>query len=223
MIRTSFSKRKLLAVAAFAALASCIPKSEPAHRPPSRPTIPGPVLSDRELKQCLADLSGDDIRFTRLPDRTFAGGCSAIGSVQLTDIGTPVTNLGSMTCPLARNFTRWVREAVQPAATAWLGGPIARIESFGSYSCRPLNGQSGARLSEHGRANAVDISAFVLADGRRITVLDDWNGQDADVRTFLRSVHKAGCRRFNITLGPDANAFHRNHFHFDMGPGPYCR
>lgn len=223
MIRSNMPRRKLLVVLAFALLASCIPKSEPTGRPAPLPPRPGAVQLDRELQQCFADLSNEEIRFTKLPDRTFPGGCSALGSVQLTDIGTPVTNLGAMTCSLARNFTHWVREAVQPAATAWLGSPVAQIESFGSYSCRPLNGQSGGRLSEHGRANAVDISAFVLANGRRITVLDDWNGGDADIRTFLRAVHQAGCRRFSITLGPAANAFHSNHFHFDMGPGPYCR
>ena len=126
-------------------------------------------------------------------------------------------------CPEARQFGRWVREAVQPAANAWLGGRIVRIESFGSYSCRPLNGQAGQRLSEHGRANAVDISAFVVEGGRRITVVDGWNGKDEDVRRFLRAVHAAACRRFQVVLGPDANAFHRDHLHMDMGNGPYCR
>ncbi|HEU0133384.1 MAG TPA: extensin family protein, partial [Allosphingosinicella sp.] len=96
-------------------------------------------------------------------------------------------------------------------------------ESFGTYSCRPVNGRPGARLSEHGRSNAVDIAAFVLADGRRISVLAGWNGGDEDVRRFLRDIHKAGCRRFGIVLGPDADSFHRDHLHFDMGQGPYCR
>jgi hypothetical protein len=63
----------------------------------------------------------------------------------------------------------------------------------------------------------------VLANGRRITVLNDWNGPDQYARNFLRAVHNAGCRRFHVVLGPDANALHRNHLHFDMGPGTYCR
>ena len=82
---------------------------------------------------------------------------------------------------------------------------------------------AGGKLSEHGRANAVDISAFVLEDGRRITVLEGWNSRDEDVRRFLRAVHQAGCRRFQITIGPEANSLHHNHFHFDMGRGPYCK
>lgn len=158
-----------------------------------------------------------------LPDRSFAGGCSALGAVQLLDIGTPVSNLGAMTCSAARSLARWTREAVQPAASQWMESKVVRIESFGSYACRPVNGQAGNKLSEHGRANAVDIAAFSFADGRRVTVLDGWNSGDEAVRGFLRAVHQAGCRRFAVGLGPGANAFHHNHFHFDMGRGPYCR
>lgn len=204
-------------------LTACIPKSE---APPVRPTAsPGvtPPKPEVATLQCHADLRREDVEFRILPDRLFGGGCAAIGAVQLLDIGTPVTNLTAMTCPLARQFARWSREAVQPAAGQWLDARVVRIESMGSYSCRPVNGRAGAKLSEHGRANAVDIAAFVLDDGRRISVLEDWNSGNEDVRRFLRQIHQAGCRRFQIGLGPDANALHRDHFHFDMGQGPYCR
>lgn len=206
-------------VAGVLVLSGCASDEEerPVRQPPRSEQAAASTL------QCHADLRRQKIDFRPLPDRRFGGGCSALGSVQLLEIGTPVTNLGAMTCPLAGRFAAWTREAVQPAARAWLGRPVAKIESFGSYACRPVNGQNGNKLSEHGRANAVDISAFILEGGERITVLDGWNGGDQDVRKFLRAVHQAGCRRFGITLGPDANGFHRNHFHFDMGSGPYCR
>lgn len=209
-------------------LTSCIPSGEP-ERPrapsPSRERVQTEPSAEptRQTLQCHADLAREGFGFRPLEDRVFAGGCSALGAVQLLDVGIPVTNLGAMTCPLARQFARWAREAVQPAAAAWLGSRVRRVESMGTYSCRPVNGQAGNRLSEHGRANAVDISAFVLEDGRRITVLAGWNGADEDVRRFLRAVHGSACRRFEIVLGPDANALHRDHFHFDMGQGPYCR
>ncbi|TFI56504.1 extensin family protein [Sphingomonas parva] len=201
-------------------LGGCIPKSE--RRPEKEARVPAAATS-RETLQCHANLTREGVKFRALPDQVFAGGCSALGAVQLLDIGTPVTNLKAMTCPVARQFARWVREAVQPAADAAFGRSVVRIESMGTYSCRPVNGQAGKRLSEHGRANAVDVGAFVLADGRRISVLQGWNGEDEKVRRFLRDVHGAGCRRFGIVLGPDANAFHRDHLHFDMGRGPYCR
>lgn len=200
-------------------LAACIPSGD---RKTSRPP-PARQTAAKEILQCEADLRHDAVRFKSLPDRQFGNGCSAVGAVQLLDIGTPVANLGAMTCPLALRFARWTREAMQPAARAWLGSRVVRVESFGTYSCRPVNSRPGARLSEHGRSNAVDIGAFVLADGRRITVLDGWRGSDEDVRRFLRAVHAAGCRRFGIVLGPDSDAFHRDHLHFDMGQGPYCR
>lgn len=205
-------------------LTSCIPKGDERPAPPARE--PSPRIAATPAKttlQCHADLRRDGVQFRILEDRMFGGGCSALGAVQLREIGTPVTNLGSMTCPLAQAFADWVRSSVQPAAKQWLDAEVVRIESMGSYACRPLNGQAGAKLSEHGRANAVDIGAFVLSDGRRITLLAGWNGEDEDVRRFLRAVHQGGCRRFRIALGPDANAFHRDHLHFDMGPGPYCR
>ncbi|USI72037.1 extensin family protein [Sphingomonas morindae] len=189
----------------------------------AQPAPARPAYDAAAHRQCLASLAADGARFESLPDRVYTSQCSALGAVRLLDIGMPVTNLGQMTCPLADALTRWTRDATQKAALAWLSAPVVRIESFGTYSCRPINNVAGARLSEHGLSNAVDIAGFVLANGRRITVLDDWNGPDAYARNFLRAVHDAGCRRFQVVLGPDANALHRNHFHFDMGPGRACR
>ncbi|MGN6124176.1 MAG: extensin family protein [Sphingomonas oligoaromativorans] len=221
--------RRLRSVPALGAaallLVSCVPQKRPPARGPVRyrPPPERPAYDAAARRQCLSRLSADGARYSVLPDRVFGGGCSAIGTVQLSDIGMPVTNLGAMTCPLADAFTRWTRDATQKAAEAWLSSPVVKIESFGTYSCRPINNVEGNKLSEHGLSDAVDISGFVLANGRRITVLSDWNGPDEYARNFLRAVHDAACRRFHIVLGPDANALHRNHLHFDMGPGTYCR
>ena len=206
-------------------LAACIPIGRDTRSPPPGPAPAQglPSTESASLRQCLAELDRLDIGFRRLDDRRFGNGCSALGAVQLLEIGTPVTNLGAMTCPLARQFARWVRESVQPAAQARLRASVRRVETFGTYACRSVNSQPGARVSEHGLANAVDVAAFVLADGRRVTVQEGWRSEDEDVRLFLRDVHQGGCRRFNIGLGPDSDAFHYNHLHFDMGRGPYCR
>ncbi|HWT13292.1 MAG TPA: extensin family protein [Allosphingosinicella sp.] len=208
---------------ALLVLAACIPGGG-RRTPPARPEPLARADSRSPATlQCHLDLTRERVGFRVLDDRRFDRGCSALGSVQLLEIGTPVTNLGAMTCPLARQFARWAREAVQPAASSLLGSPVRRIETFGTYACRGVNGRPGARLSEHGYANAVDVSGFLLADGRRVTVQEGWNGDDDRIRRFLRNVHQAGCRRFNIGLGPDSDAYHYNHFHFDMGRGPYCR
>lgn len=187
-----------------------------ASRPTQRPAQPSPTL-----RQCMAKMSSNAVRFTLLPDRNYGGGCSALNSVKLLDIGVPATNLGAMTCPLAANFAAWARYAVQPAARLVFGTEIVRIDTFGTYNCRPIAGSG--KLSEHAHSNAVDISAFLLADGRRITVKEGWNG-DNRTQQFLKIVHTSACKRFNTVLSPDYNAAHKDHLHFDMsGKGGFCR
>ncbi len=127
-----------------------------------------------------------------------------------------------MTCPLAKNFTAWARYAVLPAARVHLGADVVKIETMGSYSCRNIYGGRSGRLSQHAFANAVDVSAFVLADGRRISLENGWNG-NAKERAFLQALHSSACRRFGTVLGPDYNAAHYNHFHFDMSGNGFCR
>lgn len=188
---------------------------------PSAGHTPRAAPSEATLA-CFTELNRAGINFTPLPDQDFSGGCRTRGTLRLTDIGTPTTNLGVITCPLARGFAAWVRYAVKPAARQVYGQDIARVETFGTYSCRNIYGAQSGRLSQHALANAVDVSAFVLADGRRITVLDGWNGEGRDQR-FLRLIHDSACRRFGTVLSPDYNAAHANHFHFDMSGQDYCR
>ncbi|WP_422396538.1 extensin family protein [Sphingomonas suaedae] len=197
---------------------------------PIRPDPRGPVTLDvptsRETQQCFADLSRERVRFSPLPDRDYGGGCQVIGAVQLIDIGIPVSGLKAMRCPLARNFVAWMRHAAVPAAREILDGELVRVETYGTYACRGIVGGSAAsslKVSEHGLGNAVDVAAFVLRDGRKISVLGDWSGGSAEEREFLRVVHRSACRRFKTVLGPEYNSAHANHFHFDMGGKPYCR
>ncbi len=199
-----------------------VAKSAKPPRQPPRKVVKKPLAPPTvEVRQCHARLTSQAVAFTPLPDQNFGGGCSAIGSVKLLDIGVPATNLGAMTCPLAANFAAWARYGVQPAARLILGAEIERIETFGTYNCRPIAGSG--KLSEHAHSNAVDVSAFRLSDGRRITVQDGWNGDPATQR-FLKTVHASACKRFSTVLSPNYNAAHRDHFHFDMGGrGGFCR
>lgn len=174
-----------------------------------------------EFRQCAGKLASLGARFTPLPDRSYGGGCDTYGAVELDRIIVPVTGIGPMTCPLAENFTAWARYGVAPAAHIILGSDLVRIETFGTYSCRTIAGSG--RLSEHAHANAVDVAAFLLADGRRISIQDGWDGDKAS-RKFLRTVRDSACRRFRTVLSPDYNAAHHDHLHFDMGSkGIYCR
>lgn len=171
---------------------------------------------------CFARLDRvDGLEYRRLPART-EGACGYTDGVLLLDIGVPVAGLKALSCPAAESLFKWVQDGVRPAARAQFGSELVRIQSYGTYACRSRNGQPGARLSEHARANAVDIASFTLADGRIVSVKTGWRG-DGNEQTFLRSVFRAGCSRFNIVIGPDGDSFHQDHIHLDMGRGPYCR
>ncbi|MEI9849534.1 MAG: extensin family protein [Sphingomonas sp.] len=163
------------------------------------------------------------MRYSPVPDQDFGGGCIVTGAVQLLDIGVPVSGLKSMRCPLARTFAGWVRGGVAPAAYQILGSKLVRVETFGTYSCRGVigRGAEGARtISEHALANAVDVSAFVLADGRKVTVEAGWNSPDPRVREFLEVIHTSACKRFQTVLSPDYNAAHHNHIASRHGARP---
>ncbi|MEW4466227.1 extensin family protein [Parasphingorhabdus sp. JC815] len=198
-------------------LGACgIPDSK---RPADRVTAVKPSV---ETKQCFADLQHAGVRFSPLPNKYFSGGCSQIGTVKMMDAGrrTGITNIGPVRCELANKFAAWTEYAVKRAARQYLGSELIRIETMGSYSCRNIAGSN--RRSEHSKANAIDVSAFVLADGRRITVTGNWRDGGRGEQ-FLKVIHKSACRRFGTVLGPDYNADHYNHFHFDMSGNGYCR
>ena len=118
-------------------------------------------------------------------------------------------------CPMVPAIEHWMERVVIPAARYHLRADVVEIKIAGSYSCRPMNHVSGAFLSEHGHANAIDISAFVLRNGRMITVKGGWWGSPAE-RAFLRAVHDGACTVFTTVLGPEHDAAHRDHFHLDL-------
>ena len=126
----------------------------------------------------------------------------------------------AMTCDLAARMHLWERHIVIPAAEKFLGSPVKEIKAFGTFQCRRVAGYD--KLSEHAFAKAADISGFVLEDGREITVLGDFRDKGAK-GDFLREIHDRACGLFDVTLGPDYNADHANHFHVDVGGQSACR
>ena len=132
-----------------------------------------------------------------------------------------VSNLGPVTCPLANTFAAWARFGVDRAARQILGSPLARIETMGSYACRNIAG-SGKR-SAHASADAIDVSAFVLEDGRRVSLTEHWHGGSREEQRFLRVVQDSACKRFGTVLGPEYNAAHSDHFHLERSGRGFCR
>ena len=126
-----------------------------------------------------------------------------------------VTPAATLACPIVSTLDRWITEAVQPAAQKWFGQPVVEIKQISAYSCRGMNGTPGAHISEHAFGNALDISAFVFADGHKITVKDGWRGVPED-QGFLRDVQAAACELFTTVLAPGSNVYHYDHIHVDL-------
>ncbi|MFM5924335.1 MAG: extensin family protein [Novosphingobium sp.] len=179
-----------------------------------------------EARACLADLGTKHAAFTPLPDQYYGAGCSTLNTVRLAslrsdDAKLALTNLGPVTCPLADSFAGWARYGADRAAQQILGSPLVRIETMGSYNCRNVAGSP--RRSAHATASAIDVSGFVLADGRRITVAGNWNDHSPQVRRFFAAIHASACKRFGTVLGPAYNAAHRDHLHLELSGQAYCK
>ena len=137
--------------------------------------------------------------------------------------GDPVNAVGpvavkptaTLACPIVSVLDRWLANSVQPAAQRWFGARVVEIKQISAYSCRGMNGNPNAHISEHAFGNALDIAAFTLADGRRITVKDGWKGMPEE-QGFLRDVQAAACQQFNTVLAPGSNRYHYDHIHVDL-------
>lgn len=126
-----------------------------------------------------------------------------------------ITPAATLACPMVSALDGWIATSIQPAAQRWFGLPVVEIKQISAYSCRGMNGQRGAPISEHAFGNALDIAAFTLADGRRITVKEGWRGSTEE-QAFLRDVHASACERFSTVLAPGSNIFHYDHIHVDL-------
>jgi hypothetical protein len=137
----------------------------------------------------------------------------------------------TLDCSMIAELDQWLADVVQPAAQARFGAPVVQINTMGSYSCRGMNGQMGAQLSEHAFGNALDMGGFVLADGRSIAIVHDWTRGDEQTQAFLRDIHGGACEHFTTVLGPGSNVYHYNHIHVDLamhgntssGPRRVCK
>jgi hypothetical protein len=137
---------------------------------------------------CKALLSGVDA--VVVPVEPFRhGSCGAPAAVQLISVGrNPEVALSppvTVTCPVVAAFAKWMEKDVQPAARALLGAPVIRVETMSSYSCRNAYGRTTTRLSEHGRANAIDVARFTTASGLASDVLDHWGVTEREERVKM--------------------------------------
>jgi hypothetical protein len=121
----------------------------------------------------------------------------------------------TLACPIVSALDRWLADSVQPAAMRWFGARVVEIRQISAYSCRGMNGNSRAHISEHAFGNALDIAGFTLADGRHVSVKDGWKGMPEE-QGFLRDVQAAACQQFTTVLAPGSNVYHYDHIHVDL-------
>lgn len=222
-----------IATAVHASLPVQPPK--PVHRPLTLNAKPDATLRPQHRPDQLAGLfkkkdrikgpsvcgRKDIIGASATPVRN--GQCGIANPVRVTAVaGVRLTNAALIDCTTAKALHKWVEKSAKPALKR-KGGGLASIHVVASYSCRTRNSQKGAKLSEHAKGRAVDIAGFQLENGQKLTVLNDWSGQNSKA---LRKMHKQACGTFGTVLGPKANKFHLDHFHFDTAryrSGAYCR
>jgi hypothetical protein len=121
----------------------------------------------------------------------------------------------TLACPIMSVLDKWISDAVQPAAMKWFRQPVVEIKQISAYSCRGMNGNPNAHISEHAFGNALDIAEFDLADGHKVSVQYGWHGTPEE-QGFLHDVQDAACRDFTTVLAPGANVYHYNHIHVDL-------
>ena len=180
------------------------------------------VIRQRQKGAVCGDvaLQGDVIG--RVPGRI--KGCGIENAIKLRSVsGIALSQPALMDCTTAKSFKTWVDRGLKPAIGS-RGGGVAGLGIAAHYACRTRNNKPGAKLSEHSTGRAIDISSILLRDGTQITLLKHWNSKAYGKP--LRQMHGAACGPFGTVLGPNADRYHLDHFHFDTAryrSGSYCR
>ena len=206
-----------------------LPKPRPAEAPaaetPAAAKPPEQDKPDKPVEQaspapqpsaCRLALTDEIAIAPSIPDIQGPGGCGGTDLVKLEAIVLPnkhrvaVTPAATLRCSMATAIADWVRTDIVPM-TEKLGSELSVLDNFDSYECRGFNGIPGAHLSEHGRANAIDVRALKLADGQSISFTDR-----TVAREVRESVLHSMCARFTTVLGPGSDWYHEDHIHLDL-------
>lgn len=163
----------------------------------------------------------------RVADIDMGNGCFVHNAYRVRSLsGVAFSQPVTFNCGVANTTAHWLDTVVQPAAEDAFDEKVVAIDVLAGFSCRPRNNQRGAKLSEHGMGNAIDIAAFTLESGKKITVEQGWFAGSGS-KSFLRRVRAEACGPFKTVLGPGADAQHKDHLHFDLqrhrSGGAYCR
>lgn len=204
-------------------------QEHPQHNPfePLRLSDPSGWATQRKLAafaddpdRCFAALDQAGVELRRLPD-IGTGTCVAEQRAEITGWESAPALIRpagvAPSCAVSAALLLWQRDVVQPMAQLHLGRSVRTMEHLGSYNCRSIRG--GSTPSEHSTGNAIDISAFVLSDGRRVSLVEHWDVPDGR-SAFLQAIRNGACDYFTTVLSPDYNAAHADHFHLDQAQRP---
>jgi hypothetical protein len=187
------------------------PNDKAADKPAEQAAAPAPPPS-----ACRVALTEEVAIAPSIPDIHGPGGCGGEDLVRLEAVVLPdkrhvaVKPAAILRCAMASEIAAWVRTDIAPLTTG-LGSEISVLDNFDSFECRGRNRIVGAQLSEHGRANALDVRAFGLANGQSISLTDRMVPREVR-ENVLHSV----CTRFTTVLGPGSDGYHEDHIHLDL-------
>jgi hypothetical protein len=208
----------LLLVACDLATARSVPLPRPRPAPAvvaASAVVPNPSETSQP-SACRLRLTADLATAPSLPPITGPGECEAPDVVRLEAVvlldrsRVAITPPAILRCTMAEAVAGWVREEAAPRALD-LGSSLKAVENLTSFDCRGRNGISGAKVSEHGKANALDIHSLRLANGKVVELTDPQLPRD-----FRDGLRKSACARFTTVLGPGSDGSHEDHIHVDL-------
>ncbi len=178
----------------------------------------------RDPQQCRSALKPPHIVATPIADKVQPNGCGWTNAVRIAQVGGADIGLEQLTCEAATALALWMEYGVQPLAMQMFGSRVAWMQDMGTYSCRNIIGNERwiKTRSQHSLANAVDIGAFRLENGKQMSITADYKADTPEGR-FLREAHRRACYYFRVAIGPEFNKAHRDHLHFDRGPLLRCK
>lgn len=205
-------------------------QSEP---PPTKfETVPFPPLNGKtswlnatilaERQECAQRLKGLPITYEPMAPIGQAGGCGAAAALKVSQIsGVTIIPAAELTCYMTEALHGWLSSSVLPAARLELKKRVVKINNASAYVCRRRNGLASGKLSEHAKANALDIATLGFDDGSSISIKGDWSGLKQLIGVsaqgnFLRLIRRDACIRFTTVLGPGSDPYHGDHFHIDV-------
>lgn len=186
-----------------------------ARRQPSPPAVVWPA----DPAICVGALQRETVDFAWWSNAPSGSGCAVPAPVAVRATTAEMSPVLRTSCPMILAWAQFEPE-MQRLAQRRLGSAIVRIHHYGSHSCRSMTGNRG-RASLHATAKALDIAGFTTADGRYVSVRDDWRRWGGEGR-FLRDLGQAACRHFNVVLTPAHDRAHHDHIHVDIGPWRLC-